>query len=73
MKYTHYSPSADVVIVRGNVDNTVSKITELAKSQRLKDTEQALLQLKKQKTDTKALKFGYRKQTASRNYCSKSL
>ena len=30
MKYTHYSPSADVVIVRGNVDNTVSKITELA-------------------------------------------
>ena len=31
MKYTHYSPSADVVIVRGDVDNTVSKITELAK------------------------------------------
>ena len=30
MKYTHYSPSADVVIVRGDVDNTVSKITELA-------------------------------------------
>ena len=25
MKYTHYSPSADVVIVRGDVDNTVSK------------------------------------------------
>lgn len=30
MKYTHYSPSADVVIVRGNVENTVAEIRQLA-------------------------------------------
>ncbi len=29
MKYTHYSPSADVVIVRGNRDKMVDKINEL--------------------------------------------
>ncbi len=29
MKYTHYSPSADVVIVRGNDDAVVNKINEL--------------------------------------------
>lgn len=29
MKYTHYSPSADVVIVRGNRDEMVHKINEL--------------------------------------------
>lgn len=31
MKYTHYSPSAEVVIVRGDNDKVVSKINELIK------------------------------------------
>lgn len=30
MKYTHYSPSADVVIVRGSVEDTAKKINQLA-------------------------------------------
>ncbi len=29
MKYTHYSPNADVVIVKGELDKTIKKITEL--------------------------------------------
>jgi L-threonylcarbamoyladenylate synthase len=31
MKYTHYSPEAEVVVVSGNLENVIKKILELAK------------------------------------------
>lgn len=34
MKYTHYSPNADVIIVEGMLDNTIVKINDLAAADR---------------------------------------
>lgn len=32
MKYTHYSPKASVILVKGNVDNVINEINRLAKN-----------------------------------------
>lgn len=35
MKYTHYSPLAEVIIVEGNAEKTIAKVSELAEFYRL--------------------------------------
>lgn len=37
MKYTHYSPKGELIIVDGEIDNVIKKINELAQQYNLKD------------------------------------
>ena len=37
MKYTHYSPTANVTIVKGDIDNMINKINEIIKSDDFKN------------------------------------
>lgn len=49
MKYTHYSPKADVIIIEGNIDSCVEKIRELAEDYIEKNVSVGILATKQTK------------------------